>query len=86
VLDVMLPDVTGWDVCRRLKANPDTAHILVVHVSATCLDREHEQTSLSTGADAYLRTPMEDPSLVTTVRALLARKAAGTAQQPDRLR
>ena len=71
VLDVHLPDVNGFEVCRRLKENPATAAVPVLHISgvmATSRDRTH---GLEGGADAYLTKPVEPDELVAHVKALL---------------
>jgi DNA-binding response OmpR family regulator len=71
VLDVHLPDVDGFEVCRRLKASPATASIPVLHLSGIHCDVEDRVRGLETGADAYLSRPVEAAELVATVRALL---------------
>jgi serine phosphatase RsbU (regulator of sigma subunit)/CheY-like chemotaxis protein len=71
VLDVNLPDMSGFEVCRQIKADPRTAAIPVVQVSATAVavaDRAH---GLTQGADAYLIEPAEPEELVAVVRAAL---------------
>jgi signal transduction histidine kinase len=76
VLDVHLPDRDGWSICRDLKADPKTASILVLQVSATFVTDRDRVRALDGGADACLTEPLEGPVLVATVRALLrARKA-----------
>src|SRR5262245_10293394 len=59
VLDVQLPDVDGLEVCRRIKANPDTAAVLVLQVSATYVSEEDTVRALEGGADACLTEPIE---------------------------
>ena len=73
VLDVKLPDINGFEVCRRLKADPATAAIPVVHVSATYWQEEDRQRGLASGAVAYL-TGFDAPSVVKTVREILAKR------------
>jgi DNA-binding response OmpR family regulator len=71
LLDVNLPDMSGFDVCRQLKSDPRTAAIPVVQVSATAVavaDRAH---GLTQGADAYLIEPTEPAELLPTVTAVL---------------
>ncbi len=75
-LDVRLPDIDGFEVCRRIKANPETAHIPVLHISATDVDTEHRVRGLRGGADAYLAQPVEGEELLATVDALLRLKRA----------
>src|SRR5215475_15848504 len=79
LLDVNLPDVDGWEVCRRLKANPDTASVAVLQVSATHVREEDTVRALEGGADASLTEPIEPAVLVATVRALLRARLAEDA-------
>jgi signal transduction histidine kinase/DNA-binding response OmpR family regulator len=71
VLDIRLPDVDGFEVCRLIKADPATASIPVLHLSGIHCDVEDRVRGLETGADAYLSRPVEAAELVATVRALL---------------
>jgi signal transduction histidine kinase len=75
-LDVNLPDMNGFQVCRQLKANPSTNHIPVVHVSSTCVDPESRVQGLAGGADAYLAEPIDRSELIAIVAALLRLKQA----------
>ncbi|MFL5582454.1 MAG: ATP-binding protein [Gemmatimonadaceae bacterium] len=71
VLDVKLPDIGGLEVCRRIKTNPITAHIPVLHLSGHASSSEDRATGLDAGADAYLAHPVDPVELTATVRALL---------------
>jgi signal transduction histidine kinase len=75
-LDVNLPGMSGFEVCRKLKSDPATAHIPVLHISATCIDPESRVRGLAGGADAYLAEPIDRGELVATVGALLRLKNA----------
>ena len=75
-LDVNLPDMNGYQVCQQLKANPLTAHIPVLHISATFVDPESRVKGLEGGADAYLAEPIDRAELLATVAALLRLKNA----------
>ncbi len=69
LLDVMMPDMDGFEVCRRLKANPATHHIPVVMVTA--LDQPSDRVKgLEAGADDFLTKPVSDVALVSRVRSL----------------
>jgi signal transduction histidine kinase len=74
-LDVHLPDMNGFEVCRRLKANPKTAHIPVLHISATVTDTENRVRGLE-AADGYLAEPISREELLATVGSLLRLKQA----------
>ena len=78
-LDVNLPDMDGFQVCRRIKANPATTHIPILHVSSTFVDPRSRVQGLEGGADAYLAEPIDRAELVATVGALLRLKRAETA-------
>jgi two-component system, sensor histidine kinase len=71
VLDVNLPDLDGFEVCRRLKSDPHTAGVAVLQVSAAYRDSGDRVRGLQGGADAYLTLPIDRDEIVATVRALL---------------
>ena len=69
LLDVMMPDMNGFEVCRRLKTNPLTHHIPVVMVTA--LDQPSDRVAgLEAGADDFLTKPVSDVALIARVRSL----------------
>jgi PAS domain S-box-containing protein len=71
LLDVNLPDVDGFEVCRQIKTDPDTSTIPVLYLSAAYRTAEHRVQGLDLGADGYLTQPVEPRELVATVNALL---------------
>jgi two-component system cell cycle sensor histidine kinase/response regulator CckA len=71
ILDVHLPDIDGFEVCRRIKSNPRTATMPIVQISAIFSRTEHRVRGLTGGADAYLTKPFEPDLLVATVNALM---------------
>lgn len=71
ILDVKLPGLDGFQVCHRIKSNPDTAFIPVLHLSASFVKSEDKAQGLDSGADAYLVQPVEPIELVATARSLL---------------
>jgi DNA-binding response OmpR family regulator len=71
LLDVKLPDIKGTDVCRRLKADPVTAGILVIHTSAAYIRDEDTRQGIDSGADGYLAAPFTPDELIAIVRGLL---------------
>ena len=74
LLDVMMPGMDGFEVCRRLKANPKTAHIPVVMVTA--LDQPSDRVKgLEAGADDFLTKPVDEIALIARVRSLVRLKA-----------
>jgi signal transduction histidine kinase len=76
LLDVQLPGVDGFDVCRRIKANPATANVAVLLSSSTFVSSHNKVTGLDSGADGYLVQPFEASELIATIRALLRTRAA----------
>ncbi|ONG58757.1 PleD family two-component system response regulator [Pseudoroseomonas deserti] len=73
LLDVMMPGMDGYEVCRRLKANPLTAQIPVVMVTAL-VDPAERVRGLEAGADDFLSKPVDHPTLFARLRALLRMK------------
>src|SRR5437764_1408203 len=69
LLDVMMPDMDGFEVCRRIKTNRATHHIPVVMVTA--LDAPSDRVKgLDAGADDFLTKPVSDVALIARVRSL----------------
>lgn len=79
VLDVRLPDVDGFEICRRLKSNPGTGRIPVLMLSGIYLNNDAKVEGLESGADGYLTKPVEPAVLIATVKALLRMRQAETA-------
>jgi PAS domain S-box-containing protein len=79
VLDVNLPDLSGFEVCRQIKACETTARIPILHVSATVVSTGARVTGLEGGADAYLIQPIAPEELIATIRALLRVRRAEEA-------
>lgn len=75
LLDVMMPGMDGFEVCKRIKADPDTAHIPVVMVTALT-DIEDKVRGLEAGADDFLSKPINDTALMARVRSLARLKMA----------
>ncbi|HUS10986.1 MAG TPA: PAS domain S-box protein [Pyrinomonadaceae bacterium] len=74
LLDVMLPDIDGIEVCKAIKSNEQTAAIPVINVSGRRTSADNQVESLEAGADGYLTKPFEARSLLAHVRALLRMK------------
>jgi signal transduction histidine kinase len=79
VLDINLPDIDGFEVCRRIKSHPATAAIPVLHMSAVFVRSEDKTQALEGGADGYLTKPVEPREVVATVRSLLRVRQAEEA-------
>lgn len=73
LLDVMMPGMDGFDVCRRIKDDPVHAHIPVVMVTALT-DSEDRVRALEAGADDFLSKPVNDTALMARVRSLVRLK------------
>jgi len=71
IMDINLPDISGVEVCRQLKADPATASTMVLQMSATNIAVADRVNSLSAGADSFLVEPVEPEELEAVSRALL---------------
>lgn len=76
ILDVQLPNINGFEVCRQIKSNPATANLPVLHLSAHFTESRDKAQGLDSGADGYLAQPVEPIELIATVRALLRMRRA----------
>lgn len=75
IIDVMMPDVTGYEICRELRGNPSTASVPVIILSARgqSVDRD---AALEAGADDYMAKPVEMPQLAKRIEQLLEKGRA----------
>ena len=78
IIDVMMPGITGYDICRQMRANPATASvpILILTARAQPMDRD---AAMDAGADDYMTKPVMMVELLERVDALLA----GRSEQPS---
>jgi two-component system, OmpR family, phosphate regulon response regulator PhoB len=70
LLDIKLPDMSGIEICRRIKSDPTMAHTKVVMLTAVVTDGERE-AALAAGADRYITKPFSPLNLIETVTQLL---------------
>ena len=75
LLDVMLPDKTGFEVCKELKNDPRTCNVPIVLVTALA-DDESRQKGFQAGADAYLNKPVHPDRLLQAIKQHAAQKPA----------
>ena len=74
LMDVGLPDMSGWDVTRQLKRDPETRHIPIVALTAHAL-AEHRAEAVEAGCDGYLAKPVEPREVLAEVRRWLGEAA-----------
>jgi two-component system, sensor histidine kinase and response regulator len=84
LLDVHMPDIDGYEVCRRLRADEETRDLLIAHLSSVSVKREDRVRGLAQGADAYWTRPLEEDELLANVEALL--RLQGRARDAVRAR
>ncbi len=70
LLDIVMPQYNGYEVCRRIKSNPKTKDVLVVFCSSKVTDADR-YWGIRQGADAYLSKPFQPGELLITIRRLL---------------
>jgi PAS domain S-box-containing protein len=76
VLDVLLPDISGFEVARRIRRDPRFARLPILHLSASFTDPDSLAAGLDSGADGYLTHPVEPVVLLASIRSLLRARAA----------
>ncbi|WP_431261230.1 hybrid sensor histidine kinase/response regulator [Roseateles chitinivorans] len=74
ILDVMLPDIDGFEVCRQLRASKSAASVPIIHVSGIHVADRDLVHGLESGADAYLTRPVDEDVLIANLHALLRRR------------
>ncbi|MEO8154153.1 MAG: response regulator [Rhizobacter sp.] len=81
VIDIHLPDIDGFELCRRLRSQSATSRMPVLHLTAAFVTDEDKVRGLDGGADAYLTHPAEPAVLVATVQALVRTRVAEDAMR-----
>jgi len=85
LLDLMLPEIDGLEVCKKLKSSRQTADIPIIMVTAKS-DEADIVTGLELGADDYITKPFSPKVLVARVRAVMRRKSTQTAEETSVIR
>ncbi|HSC63758.1 MAG TPA: response regulator, partial [Caldimonas sp.] len=84
ILDIHLPDMNGFEVCRQLRSRPQMRTVPVIHLSAAYVEDRDKVRGLEGGADAYMTHPADPPLLVATVNALMrARRAEESMRRSE---
>jgi CheY-like chemotaxis protein len=73
ILDIHLPDLLGWEVCRLLRSRLNTAHLPVINITAKYTAPEDKAQSLESGADAYFAAPIDMQKLLEELDGLLSK-------------
>ena len=79
ILDISLPDISGFEVCRRIKMDLATASIFVLHLTGHYISSDDRVEGLEGGADGYLVKPVSPRELIAQVKALLRIRQAEQA-------
>lgn len=79
LLDVNMPDIDGYEVCSRIKADPLLADSYVILISAMSIDSENQSLGLELGADGYITRPISNRELLARVNSMLRLKLAEKA-------
>lgn len=86
VVDVHLPDIDGFELCRRLRSRHETARLPVLHLSAAYVTDDDKVRGLDAGADSYLTHPVEPAVIVASVQALVRTRVAEEAMRRSEAR
>jgi len=81
ILDIMMPDIDGWEIARRLRSDPGTKYIPIIMLTA--LDEPHNVVKgFASGADDYLAKPFDNAELFARIRSVLSRAGKGLTVDP----
>jgi PAS domain S-box-containing protein len=86
LLDIIMPEMDGYEVCRRLKANDKTVHIPVLFLTAIKTDKNSRIKALDVGGEAFLSKPIEEEELIAQIRAMVKIKTANLMQRLEKER
>ncbi|MCX6699578.1 MAG: response regulator [Methanomicrobiales archaeon] len=86
LLDILMPGMDGFEVCRQLKADPHLSHIPVVFLTALKDDRKSRIRALEVGGEAFISKPFDEAELTAQIRAMVKIKAAGEREWREKER
>ena len=86
LLDVIMPGMDGFEVCRLLKSDERVSDIPVVFLTALKGDRENRIKALDIGAEGFISKPIEETELIAQIRAMVKIKAASEQKRGEKLR
>ena len=84
ILDVMMPDLSGVQICRLLRADPQLKNVPVIFLTAKAEEQDRIQ-GLEVGADDYICKPFSTKELSLRVQSILRRVSEGTGEEPKKL-
>jgi CheY-like chemotaxis protein len=82
LIDLQIPGLNGWDVMRRLKADPETAHIRFIAMTGFSMDGAARQEARACGCDAFLAKPCLPETIALEIRLVLQTDAQAAADGP----
>lgn len=85
-MDIIMPGMDGFEVCRRLKAQTDLADIPVVFVTAARGDKEHRILALECGGEGFLSKPIDEHELISQIRAMAKIRQANIQKRNEKQR
>ncbi|MBU4302186.1 MAG: response regulator, partial [Actinomycetia bacterium] len=81
ILDIMMPDIDGWEICQRLRSDPRTKYVSIIMLTA--LDEAHHVVKgFECGADDYLAKPFDNAELFARIKSVLTKASRGMAVDP----
>ncbi len=86
LLDIVMPGMSGFEVCKTLKSNPRYSDIPIVFVTALKGDKDSRIQALECGAEAFLAKPIDECELIAQIRAMVKIKAANLAKRDEKQR
>jgi len=86
LLDIVMPEMDGYEVCQRLKENSNLRDIPVVFVTAMKGDKESRIRALESGAEAFLAKPIDESELTAQIRAMVKIKTANIERRDEKAR
>lgn len=84
LLDILMPDEDGFEICRQIKEDPILEFIPVVFVTAMETNRDMRIKALSAGAEAFLSKPIDEMELIAVIKAMVKIKIANTYHQMEK--